>query len=360
MASLRVRSRKDGSSYTAVLYSLDGKQTSTSFNDHAEALAFCELANRTSPAKALEVWRAEYQHASAMTVAQWVADYIDHKTIGADTITKYREYLRNDIKDTIGPLPLHALTDNDVARWIQGLLAKGNSGKTISNKHGFLAEAMKRAARDGKITRNPCEDTQLPDTLQREMVCLTREQFALLHSCVSEYWQPLVEFLVASGCRWSEATALRPTDVDRDEHTVRIRRAWHKGNKLGPTKSDAGRRTINVPPAVLDKLDYGGEWLFVNRAGDFVKSRGFHERVWTPAVVRADLKLDTPPQIRDLRHTCASWMLRAGVPMDVVQEHMGHESIEVTISVYRHISRAEHRVAAAAIAEALGQASPKL
>ena len=125
-------------------------------------------------------------------------------------------------------------------------------------------------------------------------------------------------------------------------------------------KSDAGRRTINIPPTVLDKLDYSREWLFVNRDGVFVKSRGFHERVWTPAVVRADLKLDTPPQIRDLRHTCASWMLRAGVPMDVVKDHMGHESIEVTNSIYRHISRAEHRAASAAIAEALGQASPKL
>jgi hypothetical protein len=56
MASVRVRQRKDGSSYTAVLYVLNGKQTSSSFNDHAEALRFQELANRISPAKALEVW----------------------------------------------------------------------------------------------------------------------------------------------------------------------------------------------------------------------------------------------------------------------------------------------------------------
>ena len=37
MASIRVRQRKDGSTYTAVLYTLNGKQTSSSFNDHAEA-----------------------------------------------------------------------------------------------------------------------------------------------------------------------------------------------------------------------------------------------------------------------------------------------------------------------------------
>ena len=43
MASIRVRQRSDGSTYTAVLYVLNGKQSSSSFNDHAEALRFQEL-----------------------------------------------------------------------------------------------------------------------------------------------------------------------------------------------------------------------------------------------------------------------------------------------------------------------------
>ncbi len=55
MASLRIRQRKDGSTYTSVLYVLNGKQRSSSFDNHAEALRFQELANRISPAKALEV-----------------------------------------------------------------------------------------------------------------------------------------------------------------------------------------------------------------------------------------------------------------------------------------------------------------
>jgi hypothetical protein len=49
MASIRLRTRRDGTFYTAVLYVLNGKQTSSSFNDHAEALRFQELA--TGPAR---------------------------------------------------------------------------------------------------------------------------------------------------------------------------------------------------------------------------------------------------------------------------------------------------------------------
>jgi integrase len=358
MATLRVRKRKDGSTYTAVLYRLAGKQSSVSFNDHGEAVAFCSLANQTTPAKALEVWRATQGVALAdWTVAAWVAHYIDHKNISAGTLTKYRQYLRNDIASTIGALPLAALGRDDVARWIRRLRDRGNSGKTIANKHGFLYAALHAAVRDGKIGANPCEDQELPETLQREMVCLTPEQFAGLLAAVSEYWQPFVEFLVASGCRWSEATALRPGDVDRGAGTVRVARAWKEDDGrrvLGPPKTDKGRRTINVDEKVLAKLDYSHEWLFVNRAGEWVKSRGFHARVWTPAVRRADLGLETVPQIRDLRHTCATWMLLAGVPLPVVSEHLGHESIEVTVGIYGHVDRAAHRAAAAAIADALG------
>ena len=43
---------------------------------------------------------------------------------------------------------------------------------------------------------------------------------------VTEPWRPLVEFLVASGARWGEVTALRPCDVDRAHGAVRITRAW--------------------------------------------------------------------------------------------------------------------------------------
>jgi integrase len=363
MASIRgPLNRRDGSTYTQVLYRLNGKQTSVSFGDHAEALAFCELANRTSPAKALDVWvRVDHQHDMTWTVAQCAQHHIDHLNIGQATLKKYREYLRNDIEPSaIGDLPLGAVTRDDIALWIGALAARGNKHHTIANKHGFLSGAFNAAVAAGKMAANPCEGQHLPATEQEENVFLSHEQFALLRSEVTPHWQPLVEFLVASGCRWSEATALRPANVDRNEHTVRIVRAWRNddNDQPGPTKTRKSRRTINVPSTVLDKLDYSNEWLFVNRDGTWVKHPGFHSRVWTPAVQRAGL--DPAPRIHDLRHTCASWMIAAGVPLPAIQQHLGHESITTTIGVYGHLDRTSARAASAAIAQALGQASPKL
>ena len=123
------------------------------------------------------------------------------------------------------------------------------------------------------------------------------------------------------------------------------------GYELGPPKTKRSVRTINVPKTVLEKLDYAGEFLFTNRVGGPVRGNGFHDRVWQPAVTKADLD----PRPRMLRHTCASWMVIAGVPLRVVHAHLGHESITTTVNLYSHIDRRSGEAAAAAIAQALGR-----
>ena len=121
------------------------------------------------------------------------------------------------------------------------------------------------------------------------------------------------------------------------------------------------------PRPLLDKLDYSNEWIFLNKAGRPVKGNGFHDRIWQPAVERTWPSVDEEgnpftdksipilrPRIYDLRHTCASWLVRAGVPLPVVQQHLGHESINTTISLYSHIDRRSMQTAAEVIDQALG------
>lgn len=372
MASLRRGTRKDGSTYVQVLYRLDGKQSSTSFEDLASASKFQKLVQKFGPAKALETIGADPKF-SALTVCEWIEHHIDHLTgLRKSTLYDYRSYLKNDIGDHLGDLPLTTLSRDDIAKWMQGLLSAGSSGKTIANKHGFLSSALNAAVRAGHIPSNPAAGQRLPTSERRETIYLTQDDFVRLLSNVTEFWCPLVEFLVASGCRWGEATALKPSDIDRANGTVRITRAWKRtydraGYEIGPPKTKKSIRTINVPKAVLDKLDYSNEWIFLNKAGRPVRGNGFHDRIWRPAVERTWPSVDRDgnpivdksvpilrPRIHDLRHTCASWLVLAGVPLPVVQQHLGHESINTTISLYAHIDRRSMQTAADVIGHALG------
>ena len=363
MASLRERERKDGSIYWSVLYVLNGKQSSSSFNDHSEALRFQELAHRTSPAKAVEVWATQAPAADEFTVASWCTHHIDHLTgVNEATRGRYRQYVANDIaRSKIGSLPVTALTNADVAQWLNGL---SGAAKTAANKHGFLAGALNSAVRAKHISANPCDGNRLRRDEPTEMVFLTHAEFAILLDAVTEPWRPLVEFLAATGCRWGEASALRPSDINLAEGTVDIRRAWRyvsgEGYHLGPPKTKRSIRTIDVAVDTLDKLDLSGEWVFTNsgrgRHGDTgpVRAHNFNPNVWAPAVVRSrEAGLAKKPRVHDLRHTNASWLIQAGVPLTVVQRHLGHESIQTTSDRYGHLDRKSSRVVADVVGEAL-------
>jgi len=367
MASIRGRKKADGTEYWAVLYRLDGKQTSTSFSDFASAKGFCDSANKFGVRNALATLKADVGK-SGWTVESWLRHHVDHLTgVDANTVAKYQAYIRNDIAEPLGSIPLAALTREHIAVWIKGMQEPNSKGKTpsaktVTIKHGFLAGALNAAVAAGHLPANPCSGMRMPrDDDPREMVFLTRDQFGHLLANVTEYWRPMVRFLAASGARWGEVSALKPGDVDRQAGTVNIRQSWKQGvdgYRIGSTKTAKSKRTINMPKAVLDTLDYSNEYLFVNRAGGPVRAQGFFHRVWAPALERAWPSVDTDgkkikdalrPRVHDLRHSAASWMIAAGVPLPVIQQHLGHESITTTVKTYGHLDRRSMAAAAEAI-----------
>lgn len=359
--SIRFRKRRDGSTYTQVRFRNNQRETSVSFDDHAEAIKFQSLLDQVGPDKALEISRIVAAPHRETTVRSWLTKHNDSLTgVDAGTLKRYCAYVRNDIGPVLGELPLAVLSRDDVAGWLNAMAEAGASGKTIKNKRDYLASALRAAVKAGHMKANPCEDVRAPRWDRGEMTFLTHDEFQLLLSEIPHYWKPLVEFLVASGCRWSEATALKPGAVDRTNGTVRVTKAWKLGNRLGVPKTKKSVRTIDIGSRLLDKLDYTGEWLFTNSGRGNVNPDGhvqlpsFHANVWRPALARAKAKgLTKTPRIHDLRHTCASWLIQAGVSLPVVQRHLGHESINTTIDTYTHLDRSSSKLAADAISDML-------
>lgn len=363
MASIRARRRADGTAAYAVLYKHDGSQTSVTFDSEHSATEFRDTVNQLGAERAMAAFgitptvRAA-RNISGLTVADWVARYIASRSgVAKSTLYDYEMYLRNDIRPTIGAIPLELLTHADVADWVKSM--DGAAGKTIANKHGLLSAALNEAVRAELIPTNPAAGTRLPRTERAEMVFLTRQEFAQLLVGFTDHWQPLVEFMALSGARFGEISALRPGDVDRVNGTVRIARArkrtYEKGAmyEVGPTKTKRSERVINVTATALDKLDYSGDWLFTNTKGGPLQLAGWRANVWYPSVQRAravDGGLAKKPRIHDMRHTCASWMIARGIPLPVIQQHLGHESISTTVNLYGHLDRSQ----AAAAAELIG------
>ena len=75
------------------------------------------------------------------------------------------------------------------------------------------------------------------------------------------------------------------------------------------------------------------EWVFINNVGKLLDEQNWYKRVFKKALDKAELR---SIRVHDLRHTYATLLLQAGVPMMYVKEQLGHYSIKVTVDTYGH------------------------
>lgn len=351
-----------------VRYRLGGQETSETFRRKTDAETFRDILGDGRNGRTLEAVRwlqAKQEDRDTFTFSEWHEMYVDQLTgITPRTRDDYRAYRRRYLAE-LDPLPLPLISRAHVARIVNRLEAEGKSPKTIKNTIHMLSSCMSLAVDDGLIPANPCRRVRLPkEGLDvHEPQFLTSAEVSALIAALPEHYRPLVAFVVGSGLRWSEATALEGRHVNLTAGTVRVEQAWKrvkgKGMVLGPPKSSKARRTVN--PAVMGLYAAASvmrgpkDLVFTTPAGGVIHYGPFRSRVWVPACDAAGL--DPRPGFHALRHTHASWLLSDGVPLEAVQDQLGHESFETTRKIYAHllpaVGVAVGKAASAALARAL-------
>jgi integrase len=102
--------------------------------------------------------------------------------------------------------------------------------------------------------------------------------------------------------------------------------------------------TGSLPAAVQSELEHQLEsfadpsvdaLVFTSPLGEPIRLQNFRRRIWAPAVQRSGLPEGL--RIHDLRHSAASILINAGVPIKSIQEHLGHSSITATMDRYAHL-----------------------
>ncbi len=238
---------------------------------------------------------------------------------------------------------------------------------------------MAEAVRQGLRPDNPCARTRLPRRdvdidSDENKAFLSEAEFAALLPHVPVHYRAMVTVAVGTGLRFGELTALQVRDLDLDAPVPRlsVRRAWKRNDTgeharpglgryyLGKPNSMEARRRITLAPSVVALLREASagkaydELVFTAPRGGRVDQGHFHESVWQPAVAAATKAgLRATPRFHDLRRTHAAWLISANVPLAVIQQRLGHESITTTVDTYGGLLAQAHEVADAAIQAAL-------
>jgi integrase len=387
-ASVDVRvSKSTGEKSFRVRWRQAPRQLQETFLDIDSALEFKRLVETMGTDAARKVLRARHSSDGGMpTLAEFTARYLDRSSglltgIEDGTRAGYEKIAAKSFLQVLGQYPLDIITKTEVGQWVAwqetqpSLRRPGElmSAKTIRNYHALLSAIFSSAVEQKLITENPAYRTRLTAGVKKEATFLTAEEYQTILHFVPPRYKRLIEFLANSGARWGEATAITWADLDRfgKPPTVRIVKAWKKARTgapvLGTTKSRKGRRTVSLPPALIELLGEPGPsdaLVFPGvRSGGHIWYQRFRVSTWNKAVALAQSEkacaaagltpIKKSPMIHDLRHSHASWLIAAGMPLPYIQARLGHEKITTTVDVYGHLVPDAHEQMAAVIADTL-------
>lgn len=374
------RVAKNGNVSWFVRFRLDGRQTSEVFPTKKLADDFI-LKLRANGAHAAVRERAKRDIASTTyvpTLREWYEHVMTKLKSGITEGTRsdYDKIANRIMLPLLGDYPLDQIDRALDAQFIRALENaprlnnRGNpsggflSPKTIRQHHGLLSDLLNWAVREDKLTSNPCRAARLPRAGEQnadEARFLTHPEWEAIYKALPDSKKALPLFLVGTGLRWSEATALEVRHVDLGRRTVRVVQAWKKAKKggtrtLGPPKSNKSRRTVMLADQIAEALrpliegQPPDALVFRASRGGAIWGSSYHYRVWGPACIAAGV-INPRPRLHDLRHTHASWLLEQGATIEQVQDQLGHEHLDTTRRVYGALqpsARAALQVAATA------------
>jgi integrase len=292
---------------------------------------------------------------------QWSAHYLND--VAQSTADNYRTMARKHVKPGLDTTPLADLTTAKVNAWLRGMATETDdhraySRSTIKLARKVLSMALDHAKSERRVPENVARDAKIPNAETRETRSLTGPEIKrFLAAATGDRYEAAFLVQLALGLRIGEVLALTRDDVDGDHLHVRHSQRREGGELIarGAPKSESSKRILAMPEAVSEAL-----WRqhVERRTDDEEASMGIYRNptdLFFPDQLGGPTRPETyrrhlvavykKAKIIDatshtLRHTCASTMVSAGVPLGTVSDLLGHADMAVLVRTYRHSTSA--------------------
>ncbi len=294
-----------------------------------------------------------------ITVGQWLDQWLQVHggELKASTAESYRQKIDGYIKPGIGHERLQSLGPMRLSRFFAQLAESGGKdGKPLSPRsvqftRAILRKALNDAVVERHLSLNPVEGSKTPRVTRSAHVTWTGEQQRVFLDAVGETrWAVVWLLALASGMRRGELCALTWDNVDLDAGIVKVEASTViVGSTLvtGDTKNHENRqvaldgRTVAALRAwrrqqAAERLQWGPAY---HDTGGLVATwedgTRMHPDYMSKQFKRSQHGLGLPTMnLHGTRHSHATTLLRAGVPVHVVAKRLGHRDPSVTLNVY--------------------------
>lgn len=259
------------------------------------------------------------------------------------------------IKERIGDMRLSRLTTQDVEAFRDKMLDDGFSRPQTRK----VLSSLKAALRNARLPMDIAGPVKLviadrhKESIELPSLKEAKKMFAELDKLASQSnkgqakawrrWRVIIKTAMQTGMRASEVRGLTWADVNLDAGTIRVAQRADEKGIIGPVKTKAGRRTINLPSGLVmalkawkleTKFSQPEDLVFCNWSGKPELLRNIHARGWKPLLAKCKL-----PSYRfhAARHFHASRLIADSATAKQVQSELGHTSIVVTYDLYGHM-----------------------
>jgi integrase len=284
----------------------------------------------------LERLRRERRIPRFLTLAELVETYLAQHDVQPVTIEKLR-YLLSKATAVFGDRKIGELTSQEIADWRM----------TLSPGYRFeatqaLRQVLHRAVAWGMIDVNPAK-VGVDNPVRRRKEQHPFESWAeldALAAAIGPRYGPMILFAAATGLRPAEWIALEKRDVDRKERVAYVRRSFTR-SELKLLKTEASMRAVPLQARALDALNQvkdgnGSPLQFPGERGGYLDIHHFRPYRWRPAQKAAGI--NPLRRVYDLRHTFATFALRAGISTFDLSRYMG-ASLTMIDRHYGHLAR---------------------
>jgi integrase len=298
--------------------------------------------------------------------------------VKASSFERYETIYRLYVKDSdIYGLNLSTLKSIQIQRYYNKLYEKGKKSTLIKNINKLLRTFFNYAVDEGYILKNPCSGKRIvipgeKDIEDKEVEVFTNEEIGILKRHLENHrLKALFLLALGTGLRQGELLALKWSDIDLDNKELRVERSIRQLNIINADgtkeyktiiqtpKSKSSIRTVPIPSSLipvlkehktqqkLEKIKAGpsyieNDFVFTTELGKNINASNLR-RSYTRLLKRAGIPYR---KFHAFRHTYATKLFEANVPLKTVQMLLGHSDISVTANIYTHVMPEEKTLAA--------------
>lgn len=260
---------------------------------------------------------------------------------------KDRQHTRR-LRRTFGGRVMNQLTPTDIRAYIAERKAESVSNATVNRELEVLSAAINYANREWEwALPNPVPGRKLKEPEGRVRWITRREAIALIRVAAAEpkagHLADFILLALNTGCRKQELLGLEWRRVDLQAGLIHLEACHTKTERRRSIPlNNAARESIVRRMRFRAQHCPASPWVFATERGKRIQDV---KRSFATACRRAAIK---DFRIHDLRHTCAAWLVSAGVPLPEVRDLLGHSTVKMT-EKYAHLAPENVRAAVAVL-----------